>query len=244
VNCDVLEQTQLEAVLDERVPAGFGGRWYGVFPALVSDIKDPDGQGRVQVTLPWSPDTGGERYEAWARLATLMAGNNRGTWFVPDVNDEVLVIFEGGDPRRPYVIGSLWNGRDTPPDSMDGAGNNYRKVIRSRNGVKVTLDDTNGQERLTLETPGGQKLTMKDDPGGRGVEIVDSNGNSVKLEMSGITINASSKVTISASMVDVSASTVNVSAGMSKFSGVVQADTVICNSIISASYTPGAGNIW
>jgi uncharacterized protein involved in type VI secretion and phage assembly len=229
-------------VYDARVPSGLGGRWYGVFPALVSDIKDPDGQGRVKITLPWSPDGGGSRYEAWARLATLMGGNNRGSWFIPDVNDEVLIVFEGGDPRRPYVIGGLWNGSDTPPDSMDGAGNNHRKVLRSRNGVKVTLDDTDGQEKLILETPGGQKLTMKDGPGV--VEVADSNGNSIKLETSGITVNAAAKVTINASQVEISAGMVTVNAGMSKFSGVVQADTVISNSIVSASYTPGAGNIW
>ena len=125
---------------------------------------------------------------------------------------------------------------------MDGAGNNYRKVVRSRNGVKVTLDDTDGQEKLIMETPGGQKITLKDGPGA--VEVVDSNGNSIKLETGGITVNASAKVTVTASMVEVSASMVTVNSGMSKFSGVVQADTVICNSIISASYTPGAGNIW
>jgi uncharacterized protein involved in type VI secretion and phage assembly len=229
-------------ILDARLPAGLGGRWYGVYPALVSDLKDPDGQGRVKVTLPWSPDTGSDRYEAWARVATLMGGNNRGTWFIPDVEDEVLVVFEGGDPRRPYVIGGLWNGSDAPPESMDGAGNNYRKVIRSRNGVRVTLDDNAGQEQLILETPGGQKVTLKDGPGS--VTVEDSNGNSVKLETSGITVTASAKVTINANLVEVSASMLTVSAGMSKFSGVVQADTVICNSVMSASYTPGAGNIW
>jgi uncharacterized protein involved in type VI secretion and phage assembly len=238
----VLEKSPLAMMIDARVPAGLGGRWYGVYPALVSDIKDPDGQGRVKITLPWSPDTDGSRYETWARLATLMGGNHRGSWFIPDVNDEVLVVFEGGDPRRPYVLGGLWNGQDTPPDSMDGAGNNYRKVLCSRNGVRVTLDDSDGQEKLILETPGGQKMTMKDGPGT--VEIIDSNGNSVKLESSGITINASAKVTINASQVEVSAGLVTVNAGMSKFSGVVQADTVISNSVISASYTPGAGNIW
>jgi uncharacterized protein involved in type VI secretion and phage assembly len=232
----------LDMTLDVRLPAGLGGHWYGVFPALVSDIKDPDGQGRVMVTLPWSPDTGSGRYEAWARLATFMGGNNRGSWFIPDVNDEVLVVFEGGDPRRPYVIGGLWNGNDAPPDSMDGAGNNYRKVLRSRNGVKLTMDDTDGQEKFIVETPGGQKITLKDGPGA--VEIVDSNGNSVKLETSGITVTASAKVTINATLVQVSASMVTVDASMSKFSGVVQADTVIANSVVSASYTPGAGNIW
>ena len=115
-------------------------------------------------------------------------------------------------------------------------------MLRSRNGVKLTLDDTDGQEKCIIETPGGQKLTMKDGPGS--VEIVDSNGNSVKLETSGITVTASAKVTVNASTVEISAGMVTVNAGMSKFSGVVQADTVISNSVVSASYTPGAGNIW
>jgi uncharacterized protein involved in type VI secretion and phage assembly len=238
----MLETTAIGTIIEERVPHGLGGRWYGVFPALVTDSKDPDGQGRVKISLPWSPDTDGSRYEAWARLATMMGGNNRGSWFVPDVNDEVLVAFEAGNPRRPYIVGCLWNGSDKPPESMDGGGKNYKKVLRSRNGVKVTLDDQDGQEKMILETPGGQKITLKDGPGA--VEIVDSSGNSVKLETSGITITASAKVTINASQVEVSAGMVTVNAGMSKFSGVVQADTVISNSVISASYTPGAGNIW
>lgn len=229
-----------DELVDSRLPRGLGGRFYGVHVALVTDIKDPDGQGRVKIKLPWSSNDAG--YEVWARLATLFTGNNRGSWFIPDVNDEVLVAFESGDPRRPYVLGGLWNGSDAPPESMDGAGNNYKKVLRSRNGVKVTLDDQDGQEKLILETPGGQKMTLQDGPGS--VEIVDSNGNSVKLESSGITVTASAKVTINASMVEVSAGMVKVDAGMSKFSGVVQADTVITNSVISASYTPGAGNIW
>jgi uncharacterized protein involved in type VI secretion and phage assembly len=228
--------------VDGRIPGGLGGRWYGVFPATVTDIKDPDGMGRVKVALPWSPDTGSDKYEAWARIATLMGGNNRGSWFIPDVNDEVLVSFEGGDVRRPFVLGGLWNGQDAPPESMDGSGQNDKKVLRSRNGVKITLDDQDGKESFLCETPGGQKVTLKDGPGS--VEIIDSNGNSIKLETSGITINASAKVTIQASQVAVSAGMVTVDAGMSKFSGIVQCDTLISNSVISASYTPGAGNIW
>src|SRR5262249_17281031 len=182
------------------------------------------------------------RYEAWARLATFMGGNNRGSWFVPDVNDEVLVVFEGGDPRRPYVIGGLWNGRDKPPETMDGGGRNELKVLRSRNGVKVTLEDKNGQGELVLETPGGQRRTLPDGPGS--VELVDSNGNSLKLETSGVTLTAAAKLNLKASTVEVSAGMVTVNAGMSKFSGVVKSDTVITNSVVSASYTPGAGNIW
>jgi uncharacterized protein involved in type VI secretion and phage assembly len=214
-------------------------RWYGLYPALVSDIKDPEGQGRVKVKLR-APETGAD-HESWARHATMMAGDNRGSWFVPDVADEVLVGFEGGDPRRPYVVGALWNGNDAPPETMDPAGLNLKKVLRSRNGVKVTLDDTDGQEQLVFETPAGQKVTLKDGPGA--VLVEDSNGNSIKLESSGITVTASAKVTVNASAVEISASTLTVNAGMSTFSGVVRADTVITNSVVSASYTPGTGNI-
>ena len=233
---------RLESLIDRQAARGAASRWFGVYPALVSDIKDPDNQGRVKVTLPWSPDSASGKYEAWARLATFMAGNNRGGWFVPDTNDEVLVAFEAGDATRPYVVGVLWNGSDKPPAQMDGSGNNYKKVLRSRNGVMVTLDDSDGRESLVLETPAGQKATFKDGPGS--VEIVDSNGNSVKLESSGVTITAAAKVTINAGTMEISAGMLTVNAGMSKFSGVVQADTVISNSVVSASYTPGAGNIW
>lgn len=219
-------------------PAG----WFGVYPALVSDVKDPDSQGRVKVTLPWSPDTGGGVWEAWARLAVPMAGGNRGTWLVPDTGDEVLVAFEAGDPRRPHVIGALWNGKDAPPESMDSAGRNAKKVIRSRNGVRIVLDDTDGRESLVVETPGGQRITLKDGPGS--VEVVDANGNSVTLDTGGITVNASARVSVTASQLEVSAGTVTVNAGMSTFSGVVKADTVIATSVVGTSYTPGAGNIW
>ena len=230
-------------VLEQIDEAMERARLYGAYPATVTDNVDPDAQGRVKVKLPWMPDNDGSGYDVWARLATMMAGNNRGTWFIPDVGDEVLVVFEGGDARRPYVVGAMWNGSDAPPEQMDGAGNNYKKVLRSRNGVKLTLDDTDGREQMILETPGGQSVTLKDGPGA--IEIVDSNGNSIKLETSGITITAAAKVTINAgATVDVTAGMVNVSAGMSKFSGVVQCDTLISNMVVSAAYTPGAGNIW
>ena len=232
-----------ESVIDARIPAGLGGRWYGVHTAVVSDIKDPDGQGRVKVTLPWAPDAAGSRYEAWARLATLMAGSNFGSWFVPDVNDEVLICFEGGDPRHPYVLGGLWNGKDYPPESMDGSGNNFKKVLRSRNGVKLTMDDQDGQEKFILETPGGQTLTLQDGPGS--VTIADSNGNTFAMQSGGITLHASGKIIIdSGSQLEITAGMVSVTAGESKFSGVVRCDTLITNSVVSSSYTPGAGNVW
>lgn len=235
----MFDATPAEALYTGRLPAGWGGRWYGCYPATVIDLVDPDGAGRIKITLPWSPDGGGARYEGWARLATLFAGNDRGSWFMPEVGDEMLVIFEGGDVRRPFVVGALWNGKDQPPTSADNR--NVQKIIKSRNGVVITIEDQDGQEKLKLETPGGCSVTLKDGPGA--IEVQDSNGNRVKLESAGITVTASAKVSINASQVEISAGMVSVSAGMSRFSGVVQADTVITNTIIAATYTPGAGNI-
>jgi uncharacterized protein involved in type VI secretion and phage assembly len=229
-------------VLEQIATATERARLYGAYPATVTDIKDPDSQGRVKVKLPWMPDNDGGGYEVWARLAVLMAGASRGTWFVPDVNDEVLVVFEGGDARRPYVVGCLWNGSDAPPEQMDGAGNNYKKSIVSRRNIRITLDDTEGQETLTLKTPKNQSIEIKD--GGLSIEIKDAGGNSIKLEPSGITIIASAQVKVQAATMEVTAGMVTVNAGMSKFSGVVQCDTLISNAVVSASYTPGAGNIW
>lgn len=224
----------------ERAATGPGGRFYGVYPALVTDNQDPDGQGRVRIKLPWSPDNDGSAYEAWARIATMMAGNNRGSWFIPDPDDEVLIAFEGGDTRRPYVVGMLWNGSDSPPERMDN--DNNLKTILSRAGIRITMDDTSGAVKLTLSTPGGHSLEFDD--GSRSVTATDSNGNTIKMDSSGISITAPAKVKVDASQIEANAGMVTVNAGMSKFSGVVQCDTLISNAVISASYTPGAGNIW
>jgi uncharacterized protein involved in type VI secretion and phage assembly len=223
-----------------RWPSGYGSRFYGVHPAVVTDVDDPTTTGRVKIRLPWSPDSGDAAYETWARLATLMAGSDRGTWFVPDVDDEVLVAFEAGDPTQPFVIGALWNGKDAPPESM--ASGNDIKAIHSRNGVVVTFDDTDGQERLRLETPAGQVVTLADGPST--ITVADANQNTVTLDSSGVTVQCSAKVTVNGSEFEVTAGKVTVNAGMSTFSGVVKADTVIANSVVSSSYTPGAGNMW
>ncbi len=154
-------------------------RWFGVYPAVVTDNQDPDGQGRVKVTLPWSPDST-DRYDAWARLATMMAGDARGTWFIPDVDDEVLVSFGGGNPDQPYVVGALWNGVDAAPESIDH--DNNIKAIVSRQDIRIVLDDTAGDETLTLSTPGGRTITLAD--GGTSIKIEDPLGNSMEMSPS------------------------------------------------------------
>jgi len=217
----------------------------GVFAAgylaEVISLDDPDNRSRVQIRVFNFDGADGHDGPVWARVACPFAGDNRGAFLLPDVGDEVFVLFVNGDPRVPIVVGGLWNGSAAPPETISG-GQNRRKVIRSRNGVKITMDDQDGQEQFIAETPGGQKITLKDGPGA--VWIEDSNGNSAKLETAGITITAAAKVTVNATQIEMSAGMVTVNAGLSKFSGVVQADTVISNTVVSSAYTPGAGNIW
>lgn len=200
------------------------GHLNGVFTALVTDVGDPEEQGRIKVLLTGVTDSDGESLELWARLATSPGRHNRGSWSLPEIQDEVLVAFAGRDHQSPIIIGSLWN----------GAGSPDRYELQTRNGMKITLDETEGQAHLILETRDGRKLLLKDSPAL--VEIDDSNGNSIKLEAGGITLSALAKVTIRASMIEVSS-------GLTQFSGVVQCDTLISNAVVSAVYTPGVGNL-
>ena len=117
------------------------------------------------------------------------------------------------------------------------------KKFEKQFDVKVTLDDSNGQEQMILETPGGQTITLKDGPGS--IELSDANGNTITMDSSGITITAAAQVKISAgATVQVDAAQMTVNAGMAQFSGVVQCQTLIATSVVGTSYTPGAGNIW
>lgn len=202
----------------------------GIYTASVVDNRDREGLARVLVRVPAVSETA-----VWARLATMMAGRDRGTFFVPEIGDEVLVAFEQGDQRAPYVIGSLWNAKAKPP-----AADTSTKLIRSRSGMTLRLDDK--ASTLMIETAGGQRITLQDGQGT--VRVEDQNGNTITLAAAGITVNASAKVTVNASAIDVNASVVTVNSSMSKFSGTVQCETIIANSVVGASYTPGPGNIW
>ncbi len=209
--------------------------------ARVVSIDDPQQLNRVQIRLISYAGIDGQDLPLWARVVCPFAGNDRGAFLMPDVDDEVLVVFLQGDPRYPLVLGGLWSGANPAPASI-GAGGNVTKRIRSKNGIQITLEDRQGQETLTLETPGGQTVTLKDGPGA--ITLEDANGNSVRLEPSGITVQAPSTVKVQATKVDVSAALVSVDAVLAKFSGIVKCEMLLTSAVVSKSYTPGAGNIW
>jgi uncharacterized protein involved in type VI secretion and phage assembly len=139
---------------------------FGVYRAVVTNSKDPEGRGRVQVRIPSvDPDS-----VAWAELATLMAGDGYGTWFRPEPGDDVLVAFEEGDPRRPYVVGALWGaGERTPPTTADTA-----KTIRTGCGATITIDD--GRCEIRIDAPGGIRLASSTSVEAKATQIVLDTG--------------------------------------------------------------------
>ena len=169
------------------------GKIYGVVIGIVTNNQDPDKLGRVKVRLPWLIDTT-ESY--WARVATLMAGKGRGSFFLPEVDDEVLVAFEHGDVRFPYVLGALWNGVDTPPyDNADGANN--LRVITSRSNHQIILDDTSGSEKIQiLDKTGKNSLT------------IDTSANTMTLQVEGDIVlkAANGKIVLDAQAVEITSS--------------------------------------
>jgi len=115
------------------------------------------------------------------------------------------------------------------------------EVLLARNGLSVTVHGI-ASKHVVLEAPGGQRVTLGEDPSS--VQIDDGNGNTVRLDASGIVVTSPGAVTVNAANVTISAAEVKVDAATSTFSGVVQADTLIANSVVSATYSPGAGNVW
>ena len=131
---------------------------YGVVIGIVTNNQDPDKLGRVKVKFPWLSN---EDESFWARIATPMAGKERGIYFLPEVDDEVLVVFEHGDMRFPYIIGALWNGQDLPPATNDDGKNNIR-FIKSRSGHLIRLNDEEGKEKIEIIDKDGKNSLVFD----------------------------------------------------------------------------------
>jgi phage baseplate assembly protein V len=164
-------------------------RFYGVVVGVVSNNQDPENMHRVRVRFPWLGD---DIESHWARVATPMAGGDRGAYFLPEVDDEVLVAFEHGHVDHPFVIGSLWNGQDAAPESNSDGQNNHR-TIRSRSGHVLRFNDESGGETIEIiDQTGNNKI------------VVDSANNTITVEAnSDITIRSSTgKLTLQANGIE------------------------------------------
>lgn len=184
-------------------PAKDPTRFYGVTIGIVTNNQDPDGLGRVKVRFPWLAGEGEPAESNWARVLAPMAGNDRGLYFLPEVDDEVLVGFEHGIVEFPFVLGALWNGKDKTPESNDD-GDNNKRVIRSRSGHTIRLDDTDGKGKVEI-VDGSEKnkivISMDDDTititADADISIESSNGK-LKLSGNGVQIKSNAEVKIEA----------------------------------------------
>ena len=170
----------------------------GAVVGIVTNIDDPQNQGRVRVRFPW---LSGDEESAWARVASPMAGDGRGIFFLPEVNDEVLVAFEQGDMHKPYVIGALWNGNDSPPasDAISG-GQVVKRLIKTRAGHTITLDDTSGSEKIILEDNQGNNV-ITFDSAGRKLTIESQGDIEIKSNMN-VKIEATAKVEVKGATIE------------------------------------------
>lgn len=177
--------TQAQTLLDLVQPEAEGREWVCI--GIVTNNRDPDNMGRVKVKLPWLGD---DVESTWARLAAPMAGQGRGFFYLPEVNDEVLVAFEHGDVNRPYVLGALWNGRDTPPrgtggDAVDASGHVVQRILKTRAGHLIVLDDSDTGGGITIQDKSGNKI------------VIDTASNAMQIKAQGeITVEGTQGVTI------------------------------------------------
>lgn len=210
--------------------------------AKVTSVQDPLGRGRVQIQL-LSVDPAGDAL-IWARVATAFAGEEYGLHALPDIGEEVLVVFVGFDTAHPIVVGALWNGATTPPDEYAADGVD-RWSINGKAGTRIAIvEETGGQERIELMTPGGVSVVVTDEGGGK--MTCDVAGSTVTIEPSGMDVSSGATIDITASgNCTLTASKVTVNSAMADFSGVVKCSSLIAtSSVASPAYMPGAGSIW
>lgn len=183
------------AVLDWRVSeppaAGLLPGVEGLHVGLVTALKgDPNGENRIQVRIPL---IGAKEQGTWARVATLDAGKDRGSFFLPEIDDEVVLGFLGGDPRNPVVLGML--NSSAKPAPLQADDKNPQKGFITRSKITVLFDDD--KKVLTIQTPGSNSLVLDDDQGT--VTLTDKNGNKLLLDSNGITMESAKDLTIKAS---------------------------------------------
>jgi phage protein D len=168
----------------------------GVVVGVVTNLEDPDNLGRIKVKFPWLNDGQAEVESFWCRIASPSAGAGNGIMWLPEVNDEALVAFEHGDVNHPFVLGSLWNGRNKPPkpnNEVFKSGSVNERIIKSRSGHMIILDDTDGSEKITI-----RDKTEKNEL------VIDSSQNTLSITIEqDININAKGNIAIATAQSDV-----------------------------------------
>lgn len=209
--------------------------YYGVYPAIVTDLVDPDSLGRIQVKFPWLGTDGDADVRAWATLVSPYADNEQGFQALPEVDSQVVVAFEAGNLRRPYIVGACWNGVEALPNAAEAA-NNIR-TIKTRSQSELEFDDTEGAAKITLKMASGHQLVLDDSA--QTITLTHSSGHVITFSASGaIEVQANSTI-------ELTASALNVHTPVATFDGMINCTSLIASaSVVSPTYTPGVGNLW
>ena len=176
--------------------------------------------GRVKVKYPWLSQ---EHASDWARVVIPGGGTQRGMQFLPEVNDEVLVGFEQGDINFPYVLGGLWNGKNAPPSKSGeviSGGKVNQRVIRSRTGHVITLDDSDNAPSITILDNTGKNKIFLDSKSNKltvhleGDMLFEAPQGDVLIKGKTINVEATNALKVKGQTVDTTADTsMNVKAG-------------------------------
>lgn len=173
-------------------------KFYGVAVGRVINPLDPLALGRVQVQLPFIDDLD---LSPWARVATLMAGPAHGSYFIPNLGDEVLVAFEHGDVKAPYIIGSLWNAMAPPPLPSPVP---QIRMLRTLVGNQIMFTEV--PPSITIMTPAGQTILLSP----AGIQIT-AGVNVINMTPDGVTITGNPKLSlVSTGMIDITAPNVSI----------------------------------
>ncbi|WP_196769714.1 type VI secretion system tip protein VgrG [Vibrio natriegens] len=151
--------------------------------------EDPETQYRIKVKVPALGDTNNE---VWARLSSYYANNESGNFFIPEIDDEVVLGYINQDPGQPIILGSLYSSKKAMPYEL--TQENYTKAIVTKNKLKIEFDDD--KKVITITTPGENSITISDDE--KSITLADQNSNTVTLNESGITLDSPKDITISA----------------------------------------------
>jgi uncharacterized protein involved in type VI secretion and phage assembly len=205
----------------------------GLAIGKVSETVDPQSRGRVQVSLLAAG------MDVWAACLVPSAGGASGPQYgvalLPKKGEIVLVAFL--TPDQAFVIGAVWNGQNAAPS--ESAPVEQRYAIKTKQGISLVFDDA--APSLSITMPSGNAIVLDD---AASTCTVTVGTTTIQATASGATVTTSASIELKSGAVTITAPTVTVNASMAQFSGAIQCDSIISNTVMGAAYTPGAGNIW
>ncbi len=204
----------------------------------VLSVADPEGLNRVQVRFLSRGEAGGQDSTPWALVAVGFAGDGNGAFLVPDVGSRVVISCLNGDARYPVVLGAVWTGGDASPETLPGDEVD-RWSFTGKSGTRIAMVEESGGSKIVLETANGNSVVIDDADGS--VKITQG-ANTATFDSGGIKFDTTN-FEISTATFKLTAASAQFETPLADFSGFVMCQLMQTNTVISSTYTPGAGNM-